>query len=226
MRSRPRYTSGREPAAGGFYTAQSPRLRLRPRREGHTTGWIRATITHLRISVGLTVFCLKSRATTANGDRNGRAVASDHQRLGQDHERSTLHEEADTGSLPSLRFFVFSGSTMPLATIVRSAPILSEIKAVQTLSRLNRAHPKKHDVFVLDFLNDAETITEAFSTYYRIDGPGRRDRPQQASRPAGRPSTAPRCTRPTGSGSSRSGTWTAWSASNSTPFWTAASPCT
>ena len=44
---------------------------------------------------------------------------------------------------------------------------LSGIKAVQTLSRLNRAHQKKHDVFVLDFLNDTETITEAFSNYYR-----------------------------------------------------------
>ena len=33
---------------------------------------------------------------------------------------------------------------------------LSSIKAVQTLSRLNRAHPQKHDVFVLDFLNGAE----------------------------------------------------------------------
>ena len=32
------------------------------------------------------------------------------------------------------------------------------IKAVQTLSRLNRAHPKKHDVFVLDFMNDSDTI--------------------------------------------------------------------
>ena len=29
---------------------------------------------------------------------------------------------------------------------------LSGIKAVQTLSRLNRSHPKKHDVCVLDFL--------------------------------------------------------------------------
>jgi type I restriction enzyme R subunit len=38
---------------------------------------------------------------------------------------------------------------------------------VQTLSRLNRAHPKKHDVFVLDFMNDAETIQTAFSDYYR-----------------------------------------------------------
>ena len=45
--------------------------------------------------------------------------------------------------------------------------ILSGIKAVQTLSRLNRAHPKKHDVFVLDFLNDADTIQDAFADYYR-----------------------------------------------------------
>jgi len=44
---------------------------------------------------------------------------------------------------------------------------LSSIKAVQTLSRLNRAHPQKHDVFVLDFLNDTDTIQEAFSRYYR-----------------------------------------------------------
>jgi type I restriction enzyme R subunit len=44
---------------------------------------------------------------------------------------------------------------------------LSGIKAVQTLSRLNRSHPKKHDVFVLDFQNNTETIVEAFSDYYR-----------------------------------------------------------
>jgi len=44
---------------------------------------------------------------------------------------------------------------------------LTGIKAVQTLSRLNRAHPKKHDTFVLDFANDAETIQKAFEPYYR-----------------------------------------------------------
>jgi type I restriction enzyme R subunit len=44
---------------------------------------------------------------------------------------------------------------------------LSGIKAVQTLSRLNRAHPQKHDVFVLDFLNDTETIRASFETFYR-----------------------------------------------------------
>jgi type I restriction enzyme, R subunit len=44
---------------------------------------------------------------------------------------------------------------------------LSGVKAVQTLSRLNRAHPKKHDTFVLDFMNDAQTIQVAFEPYYR-----------------------------------------------------------
>jgi type I restriction enzyme, R subunit len=44
---------------------------------------------------------------------------------------------------------------------------LAGIKAVQTLSRLNRAHPQKHDTFVLDFMNDADTIEKAFEPYYR-----------------------------------------------------------
>jgi type I restriction enzyme, R subunit len=44
---------------------------------------------------------------------------------------------------------------------------LAGIKAVQTLSRLNRAHPQKHDTFVLDFLNDSDTIASAFADYYR-----------------------------------------------------------
>jgi len=44
---------------------------------------------------------------------------------------------------------------------------LSGIKAVQTLSRLNRSHPEKHDTFVLDFMNDADGIREAFNPYYR-----------------------------------------------------------
>lgn len=44
---------------------------------------------------------------------------------------------------------------------------LSGIKAVQTLSRLNRAHPQKDDVFVLDFMNDADAIRDSFAPYYR-----------------------------------------------------------
>ena len=60
-----------------------------------------------------------------------------------------------------------TGYDEPLLHTMYVDKTLSGIKAVQTLSRLNRAHPKKHDVFVLDFLNDTETITEAFSDYYR-----------------------------------------------------------
>ncbi len=44
---------------------------------------------------------------------------------------------------------------------------LAGIKAVQSLSRLNRAHPKKYDTFILDFFNDVEVIQKAFSDYYR-----------------------------------------------------------
>lgn len=44
---------------------------------------------------------------------------------------------------------------------------LAGIKAVQTLSRLNRAHPQKRDCFVLDFMNDSDVVTAAFADYYR-----------------------------------------------------------
>lgn len=60
-----------------------------------------------------------------------------------------------------------TGYDEPLLHTMYVDKILSGIKAVQTLSRLNRAHPKKHDVFVLDFMNDTDTIKEAFSDYYR-----------------------------------------------------------
>ena len=40
-------------------------------------------------------------------------------------------------------------------------------RAVQTLSRLNRAHPEKRDTFVLDFMNDEDTIRDSFAPYYR-----------------------------------------------------------
>ena len=44
---------------------------------------------------------------------------------------------------------------------------LSGIRAVQTLSRLNRSHPKKKDTFVLDFMNNTDVIQESFADYYR-----------------------------------------------------------
>jgi len=60
-----------------------------------------------------------------------------------------------------------TGYDEPLLHTMYVDKALSGIKAVQTLSRLNRAHPKKHDVFVLDFQNDTETIDKSFADYYR-----------------------------------------------------------
>ena len=60
-----------------------------------------------------------------------------------------------------------TGYDEPLLHTMYVDKTLAGIKAVQTLSRLNRANPKKHDVFVLDFLNDAEIIRYAFADYYR-----------------------------------------------------------
>ena len=60
-----------------------------------------------------------------------------------------------------------TGYDEPLMHTMYVDKMLSGIKAVQALSRLNRAHPKKHDVFVLDFLNDADTIRESFADFYR-----------------------------------------------------------
>ena len=45
--------------------------------------------------------------------------------------------------------------------------VLTGVAAVQTLSRLNRCYPGKR-TFVLDFVNDWETIRASFSSYYEV----------------------------------------------------------
>jgi type I restriction enzyme R subunit len=60
-----------------------------------------------------------------------------------------------------------TGYDEPLLHTMYVDKVLAGVKAVQTLSRLNRAHPQKHDTFVLDFMNDPEVIRKAFEPYYR-----------------------------------------------------------
>lgn len=60
-----------------------------------------------------------------------------------------------------------TGYDEPLLHTMYVDKVLSGVKAVQTLSRLNRSHPQKHDTFVLDFVNDPEIIRRAFAPYYR-----------------------------------------------------------
>ena len=44
---------------------------------------------------------------------------------------------------------------------------LRGVKAVQTLSRLNRTHPEKQDTFIIDFVNTKEDILKAFQPFYQ-----------------------------------------------------------
>ncbi len=60
-----------------------------------------------------------------------------------------------------------TGYDEPLLHTMYVDKVLTNIKAVQTLSRLNRACPLKRDTFVLDFAENEEAVKEAFNEFYR-----------------------------------------------------------
>lgn len=60
-----------------------------------------------------------------------------------------------------------TGFDEPLLHTMYVDKTLAGVMAVQTLSRLNRAHPQKRDTFVLDFADNAEAVKAAFQDYYR-----------------------------------------------------------
>ena len=105
------------------------------------------------------------------------AFSGEHEYGGQKLTEASLNgfpssQIADTIQKDPYRFLICAdkfqtGYDEPLLHTMYVDKLLSGIKAVQTLSRLNRAHPRKHDVFVLDFMNDSDTIGEAFADYYR-----------------------------------------------------------
>ncbi len=59
-----------------------------------------------------------------------------------------------------------TGFDQPLLHTMYVAKKLADVKAVQTLSRLNRIAPGKEDTFVLDFENEADDIIEAFEPFF------------------------------------------------------------
>lgn len=59
-----------------------------------------------------------------------------------------------------------TGFDQPLLHTMYVDKRLDGVKAVQTLSRLNRSAEGKEDTFILDFINDAEDIQEAFKPFY------------------------------------------------------------
>ena len=60
-----------------------------------------------------------------------------------------------------------TGYDEPLLTAMYVDKPLSGVKAVQTLSRLNRKPRGKEDTYILDFANDSDTIKASFDDYYR-----------------------------------------------------------
>ncbi len=67
-----------------------------------------------------------------------------------------------------------TGFDQPLLHTMFVDKRLADLKAVQTLSRLNRTTRGKVDTFVLDFANDVEAIQDAFKPYFEqteIDTP-------------------------------------------------------
>ena len=59
-----------------------------------------------------------------------------------------------------------TGFDQPLLHTMYVDKKLSGVRAVQTLSRLNRTHPGKEDTFILDFANEPSEIQEAFQPFY------------------------------------------------------------
>ena len=72
-----------------------------------------------------------------------------------------------------------TGFDQPLLHTMYVDKRLSDVQAVQTLSRLNRTHQGKEDTFVLDFVNDPEDIQKAFQPYYEQTLIGEQAEPRQ-----------------------------------------------
>lgn len=61
-----------------------------------------------------------------------------------------------------------TGFDQPLLHTMYVDKKISGVKAVQTLSRLNRTTPGKEDTFVLDFANEPEVIQASFQPFYEL----------------------------------------------------------
>ena len=81
--------------------------------------------------------------------------------------KAVFHEE---GSILVVAEKYQTGFDEPLLHTMVVDKKLRDVKAVQTLSRLNRIYPGKEDTFILDFVNTDEEIKEAFQPYYQETG--------------------------------------------------------
>lgn len=92
-----------------------------------------------------------------NVDREGNKVS-------ESQTKQVFHDEGDVLIVAEK---YQTGFDEPLLHTMIVDKKLRDVKAVQTLSRLNRTCPGKEDTYILDFVNTKEEILEAFQPYYQ-----------------------------------------------------------
>ena len=92
-----------------------------------------------------------------NVDRNGNRVK-------ESQTASVFHDE---GNILIVAEKYQTGFDEPLLHTMIIDKELRDVKAVQTLSRVNRIYPGKEDTYILDFVNSVERIKEAFQQFYQ-----------------------------------------------------------
>lgn len=92
-----------------------------------------------------------------NVDKNGNRVK-------ESQTKNVFHEE---GNILIVAEKFQTGFDEPLLHTMIVDKELRDVKAVQTLSRVNRIYPGKEDTYILDFVNDIDRIREAFQQFYQ-----------------------------------------------------------
>ena len=82
----------------------------------------------------------------------------------ESHTKEVFHDE---GNILIVAEKYQTGFDEPLLHTMIVDKKLRGVKAVQTLSRLNRIHPDKQDTFIIDFINTKEDILKAFQPFYK-----------------------------------------------------------
>lgn len=91
-------------------------------------------------------------------------VDSNGNRVKESQTKSVFHDEGDILIVAEK---YQTGFDEPLLHTMIVDKELRDVKAVQTLNRLNRTYPGKVDTYVLDFVNDVDRIREAFQQFYQ-----------------------------------------------------------
>lgn len=103
-------------------------------------------------------------------DPDGREYTEPSLNVGHDGSRvaesRTKQEFHDYGDVLIVAEKYQTGFDEPLLHTLVIDKKLKDVKAVQTICRVNRIHPDKEDTYVLDFVNDPESIRKAFSRFY------------------------------------------------------------